>query len=134
MRKSLSLMLMALLVLTGSVLAQDGDMQATANEIADNLSPVQRLIRSLKISEAIDELQFIIGELQGLTTDKLFAILKKVVWPAGQENSQRFIRNQWLRLRSDEIKVVDLVRFFVKFGVESAVFVLQFLTAKLYYP
>ena len=82
MRKSLSLILMALLVLTGNVLAQDEDMQATANEIADNLSPVQRLIRDLKISKAIDELQFIIAELQALTTDKLLAVLKKVVWPA----------------------------------------------------
>ena len=82
MRKSLSLILMALLVLTGNVLAQDEDMQATANEIADNLSPVQRLIRDLKISKAIDELQFIIAELQALTTDKLLSVLKKVVWPA----------------------------------------------------
>ena len=82
MRKSLSLMLMALLVLTGSLLAQEEDMQATANEIADNLTPVQSLIRDLKISKAIDELQFIIAELQTLTTDKLLAVLKKVIWPA----------------------------------------------------
>jgi hypothetical protein len=58
-------------------------MKARAKEIAESVHATEPIILKLNIEEAISELQFIIGELQNLTTDKISGLLKKIEWPGG---------------------------------------------------
>ncbi|MCG8605584.1 hypothetical protein MJD09_11380 [bacterium] len=85
MLRRLFVVCLVVLFVSGSVYSQDKQqdeqMMAEARKIAQSVHDTESIILKLNIEEAINELQFIIGELTNLSTDKVTKILKMIDWP-----------------------------------------------------